>query len=219
MRFYINPQGLVSLPVNFGYFYKFTLTSGPYLAIEEVTNGASGPTVFAGLVDNMSEDDVFKMCFFAADAEGRKKHKRNMFPALRWVMKNLWRATLDSPPIGSTFSEQGVLNVLGKSSDELIDKVSEAIVNLSATDTVNHDVLISVTVSRSVARNPTAPEVRIAVRGDDAEADREKSKKPKGQVRPSSDAATLRNSNTNGRRSCTVQGKRAGTPQPEEDDD
>lgn len=204
MYFYINPRGVVSLPVNFGLFYKFTICQGKFLSIEEMLNGACS-MAFAGCVEGMSMSDIFKMCYFAVNSNDKKLHRNIIGGALKWIVDNMWRSgKLPLPPLGSTFMGDGTLNILGPSSDELISKVSEAISSLTRSETMSSDIFIHVSVARSPAKAPANPITHIEVQSGAVKPDGLSSKTTKPS-RP--------------RSSAVPQGKRAGTPSADDEDD
>ena len=204
MYFYINPRGVVSLPVNFGSFYKFTICQGKFLSIEEMLNGA-GSMAFAGCVEGMSMRDIFKMCYFAVNSNDKKLHRNIIGGALKWIVDNMWRSgKLPLPPLGSTFMADGTLNILGPSSDELISKVSEAISSLTRAESVSSDIFIHVSVARSPAKAPANPITHIEVQSGAVGPDSLSSKTTKPS-RP--------------RSSAVPRGKRAGTPSADDEDD
>lgn len=197
MYFYINPLGVVSLPVNHGFFYKFSVRAGQFLSIEEVLNGAASPS-FVGCVEGISADDVFKMCYFSANHNDIKRHKAIMYGPLKWIISNLWRSgKLPSPQLGSTFTVDGTLNILGESSSELISKVSEAVQGLMRCESVSNDIIIRVSVLRAPAKNPTNPLTVIEVQAGEADS---QPGRPRSQRDP-------------------LNKRRKGTPRPENDDD
>ena len=223
MRFYLDPQGIVSKPTNYGFFYKITVFNGSYLAIEEIVNGTCEAPAFAGSTEKLSAEAIFDMCFFLTNSDRRKKHRAALIGAITWSLGHTRRiGTPVRLHLGSSFTEDGMLNVLGDSSGELLSKISEVITDLSVNDTVNHDLHIQVTVLCSVARDPVKPATLIEVQGgnaNDAVPASEPPRKSQSRGGRNNDATALHNSNTSGRRGSVPSGKRAGTPQPDEDDD
>jgi hypothetical protein len=154
MKFAINTQGVISQVMTHGSFCRFTVNDN-YLMIEELFNGYVEGVPFAGKIGNLSPSAIFDLCSFTVNPSDIENNKKWLIGPLRWIMKqrNKKRHEIIIPPLGSIITESGDVNMFGTFSETIFNELNNNLLAMSKDDTVLHDVAITVSISRTPARD------------------------------------------------------------------